>query len=327
MSVSLAPTSGVTAEPLEELRRPLTGYCYRMLGSAECEDAVQEVFLRALRHADRYDPARASLSTWLHRIATNVCLDMLRGAKRRALSVEMGPAGTGGDIGAPLPPVLFVEPMPDHRVLAQDPADVAEARESVHLAFLAALQHLPPRQRAVLLLRDVLAFSAKESAHVVQISVPAVNSALQRARATLAQARASMPGPGMSSESYAPEDASQRELLQRYVAAFEAHDIPALTALLRQDAVSAMPPFAWWITGAEQIGAVMGATDACAGDRLVPTAINGSPGFGQYRPDEDGVPQPFALLMLQVQDGQVAQMTTFLGSQGRFGEFGLPERL
>src|SRR5699024_3408963 len=168
LSVSLAPTSGVTAESLEELRRPLTGYCYRMLGSAECEDAVQEVFLRALRHADRYDPARASLSTWLHRIATNVCLDMLRGAKRRALSVEMAPAGTGGDIGAALPPVLFVEPMPDHRVLAQDPADVAEARESVHLAFLAALQHLPPRQRAVLLLRDVLAFSAKESAHVVQ---------------------------------------------------------------------------------------------------------------------------------------------------------------
>src|SRR5699024_12248625 len=136
----------------------------------------------------------------------------------------------------------------------------------------AAQQPLAPRLRAVRVLRDLLRCSGKESAHVVQISVPAGNGALQRARATLAQARASRPGPGMSSESYAPEDASQRELLQRYVAAFEAHDIPALTALLRQGAVSAMPPFAWWITGAEQIGAGMGATDACAGERLVRTA-------------------------------------------------------
>lgn len=307
----------VSAELLEAHRVRLTGYCYRMLGSAECEDAVQETFIRALRHADRFDPDRARLSTWLHRIATNVCLDLLRGARRRALAVDLGPAATDGELGAPLPPEVFLEPMPDSRVLA-DPAEEVAGRQSVRLAFLSALQTLPPRQRAVLILREVLAFSARETAEIVETSEAAVNSALQRARATLA-ARPLTPA-DVRDES----DPAQRDLLDRYVAAFQTHDVAELVRLLRADAASSMPPFAWWLSGATQIAAVMTSSDACAGDRLVPIAVNGTTGLGQYRPDDRGVWRPFAILALELREGQVAHIITFLGSQERFAEFGLP---
>jgi RNA polymerase sigma-70 factor (ECF subfamily) len=208
---------------LESLRGPLTGYCYRILASAsEVEDAVQETMLRALRAIDSYDPDRAAFSTWVHRIATNVCLDMLRGARRRALPWDMGPAASGPDLGVPLPPTRWVEPFADSRLAdTADPATLAVRHETLRLAFIAALQWLPPRQRAVLVLRDVLGFAATEAAEVTAMSVPAVNSALQRARATLAEHR---PDPADPPD---PGDPTQRELLQRYVHAFEVCDRPS----------------------------------------------------------------------------------------------------
>ena len=307
-------------EDLEAHRVPLTGYCYRMLGSAaDTDDAVQETLIRASRKLADYDPERARLSTWLHAIATNICIDMLRSASRRALAVDLGPATQSADLGVPLSPERFVEPMPDARLFGvDDPADGVVARETVRLAFIAALQLLSPGQRAALVLRDVLAFSARETATILDTSVASVNGALQRARATLAT------NPLAAADVLDPDDAEQRNLLARYVAAFEAHDIPRLTALLREDATSSMPPFAWWLRGAERIAGVMAASDACAGDRLLPTSINGSPGFGQYRPGPAGGLLPFALLLVEVRAGRVAHLVTFLGSQARFAEFGLP---
>jgi RNA polymerase sigma-70 factor (TIGR02960 family) len=318
-----APTMSATTtfvERLETLRTPLTGYCYRLLGSAaDTDDAVQETLIRAADRADRYDPERARLTTWVHRIATNVCLDMLRGARRRAMAMDLGPAAEGPDIGAPLPPDRWIEPMPDARLLtATDPAERVVQRETVRLAFVALLQRLPPRQRAVVVLRDVLAFSAAETAEILDTSTAAVNSALQRGRATLENER---PDPA---DVHDPEDAAQRALLRRYIAAFESHDLAAMTELLRADAVTSMPPFPWWLRGGARIAELMTASDACAGDRLLPTAANGTPAVGQYRPDASGVLRPFALVVIEAHDGHVARTTTFFGSGGRFAEFGLP---
>lgn len=310
-------------EELESYRVALRGYCYRMLGSAaDTDDAVQETLIRAHRRIGDFDPQRARLATWLHHIATNICIDMLRGAKRRALAVDLGPAAEGAELGAPLPARRFIEPMPDARLFGvDDPADRVVARESVRMAFLAALQRLSPKERAALVLRDVLAFTAQESAEVLDTSVAAVNSALQRARTTFAA------HPPDVSEPLDPDDADLRDLLDRYVAAFEAHDIPRLRALLREDATSSMPPFAWWLRGADRIAEVMAASDACAGDRLVPVSMNGATGFGQYRPDPDGRLRPFALLLVEVSGGRVAHLVTFLGTEVRFPEFGLPMEL
>jgi len=219
-----------------------------------------------------------------------------------------------------LSPDHFVEPMPDARLIsATDPAEIAQQRETVRLAFVAALQLLAPRQRAVLVLREVLAFSAEETADMLGTSVAAVNSALQRARSRLAANRPAV------TDVLRPDDA-QRDLLDRYVAAFEAHDISALRQLLRDDAISSMPPFDWWLDGGDRIAEVMSSGDACVGDRLVPVAINGSPGFGQYRLD-NGVPRPFALLLVETMGDRVSHLTTFLGITDRFAEFGLPEQL
>ncbi|WP_370148940.1 RNA polymerase subunit sigma-70 [Streptacidiphilus sp. EB129] len=307
---------------LEPLRGPLTGYCYRMLGAVgEVDDAVQETLLRAYRNLDRYDPDRAGLSTWVHTIATNVCLDLLRGARRRALPWDLGPAATDGVLGTPLPPSHWVEPMADSRLpRIADPADLAVRRESVRLAFVAALQWLPPRQRAVLVLRDVLGFSAAETAQILDSSVAATNSALQRARATLAEHR---PAPTDVPDLAGTE---QQALLREYVDAFEAHDVDRLIGLLADDVRSGMPPFAWWLRGPAGIGAAMTAgADACAGDRLLPGATaNGCLTLGQYRPDPDGVLRPFALLVLELRGNRVAEMVTFLGWGERFAEFGLP---
>jgi RNA polymerase sigma-70 factor (ECF subfamily) len=314
----------LAVEEIAALRVPLTGYCYRLLGSsADTDDAVQETLIRASSKLDQYDPRRGRLSTWVHGIATNVCLDMLRSAKRRVLMVELDDTViSGGDLGTPLPPDRWLDPMPDGRVIAaQDPAAVVLERESVRLAFLVALQWLAPRQRAVLVLRDVLAFTAEETAEILGSTVASVNSALQRARASLAARR---PDPFDIADA---QDAGQRDLLRRYVTAFEAHDIAGLTAILREDAASSMPPFLWRLTGAEAIAAVMGASDACAGARLVPCLMNGAHGFGQYRPGDDGVLRPFALVAVQIRDGRIAQIVTFLGTQQRFPEFGLPESL
>lgn len=315
----------LTVEGLEALRVPLTGCCYRLLGSAtDTDDAVQETLIRASSKLGQYDPSRGRLSTWVHGIATNVCIDMLRSAKRRVLMVGLDEAVIPGpDLGTPLPPDRWLDPMPDGRLIAaQDPAAVVLERESVRLAFLVALQCLTPRQRAVLVLRDVLAFTAEETAEILDSTVASVNSALQRARASLAARR-----PDPSDVAADSQDAGQRDLLRRYVTAFETHNVTELTAILRADAVSSMPPFLWRLTGAEAIAAVMGASDSCAGARLVPCLMNGTQGFGQYRPGDDGVLRPFALVAVEIRDGRIAQIVTFLGTQHRFREFGLPDSL
>lgn len=311
-----------TVDDLERLRTPLVRHCYRMLGSAaDSEDAAQETLVRAHTRLDRYDPARAKLSTWVHTIATRICLDQLRGAQRRAL-VFGPPASEPGDIGAPLSSDHWVEPMPDRRLFgsddaARDPAERAVERETVRLAFIALLQHLPPRQRAVLVLRDVVGVSAAECAETLETSVAAINSALQRARATLAEVDDSTP---MTE----PAGTNDRAVLERYLTAWHAHDIAGLTEVLREDAVTSMPPFDWSLRGGVVIAGLLGDSDACAEDRLVPIDVNGGGGFGQYRPDADGVLRPFAVVVPELRDGQIAHVVTFLGIGDRFAEFGLP---
>jgi RNA polymerase sigma-70 factor (ECF subfamily) len=302
----------VFEERLEAYRVELTGYCYRMLAcAAEAEDAVQETLLRAWKNADRFDEHRAGLRTWLYRIATNVCLDMTRSVQRRALAVDLGPSSpAGGYLGAPLGAAVFVQPVPDRLVLPVegDPAELAVRRETVRLAFVAALQHLPPRQRAVLILREVLCWSAEEVAGLLDSSPAAVNSALQRARATMSARRRPV-GSGEVDE----------DLLERYVEAFTADDVDSLVALLHEDATMSMPPFAWWLSGRVAVrAALLGAAGVCADDRLVRTAANGSPAFAQYR---DG--QALGLVILDIRDGLIASVTTYL-EPSLFALFGLP---
>ena len=311
---------------LEAFRPELTGYCYRMLGSAfEAEDAVQDTLVRAWRSIDSFE-GRAALRSWLYRIATNVCLTMLGSAQRRARPMDLAPAGSGraGDAGEPRPDEIWVGPVPDGRVLAAvaDPAQVVADRESIRLAFVAALQHLPPRQRAVLILREVLTWSAQEVADLLETSVPSVNSALQRARATIAAA-------APATDVYEPTDEDQKQLLDRYVAAFEAYDLTALTRLLHEDATLSMPPLPLWLRGPDDITAWMTGTGAgCRGSRLVPVVANGLPAFGQYRPSPTGAGhEPWALIVLEITAGRIAGVNNFLDTQRLFPLFGLPARL
>ena len=310
---------------LEQHRRELTAYCYRMLGSPfEAEDAVQDTLLRAWRALDRFE-GRASLRSWLYRIATNVCLDMLGGRERRARPMDLGPARSPhGDVGEILPEVTWIEPIPDGHVLAEgDPAAVAESRETIRLAFVAALQHLPPRQRAVLILCEVLQWKASEVAELLDASVAAVNSALQRARASLQAADVADAGDGALSE-------HDRELLARYVDAFERYDMDALTALIHEDATQSMPPYELWLSGREDILRWwVGPGAGCRGSRMLPTvAANGAPAFGQYKPSESGSGyDPWALQVLEVAGGRIAEFTFFLGTETIFPLFGLPPRL
>jgi RNA polymerase sigma-70 factor, ECF subfamily len=314
-------------EELEHYRRELTGYCYRMLGSgSEAEDAVQETLLRAWRAADRFE-GRSSVRSWLYRIATNVCVDMHRGVQRRARPMEMGPASPPDEsrLGPMLPESTWVTPVPDGRVLPPDgdPAEVAVARESIRLAFVAALQHLPARQRAALILCEVLRWQATEVAELLDTSVAAVNSALQRARATLARVQDEAPS--------APDalDTDQAELLARYVDAFERYDIEQLVGLLHQDAIQSMPPFAMWLRGARNIGRWMvePGPSACRGSRLVPTVANGCAAFGQYRLHPDGVRRPWALQVVEVSGGRIVALHAFLDAEAIFPAFGLPAEL
>ncbi|MGH3908069.1 MAG: sigma-70 family RNA polymerase sigma factor [Pseudonocardiaceae bacterium] len=309
---------------LEQHRGELIGYCYRMLGSVfDAEDAVQETLVRAWRALDRFE-GRAALRSWLYRIATNVCLDMLNGRKRRALPMDLSASSwppVEASLGAPLPERTWIEPIPDGRALSAsgDPAELAVERESIRLAFVAALQHLPPRQRAVLILREVLRWKADEVAELLDATVASVNSALQRARATLA------PREVIAPHTFDPMDDEHRALLARYVDAFERYDIDSLVSLLHEDATQTMPPYKLWLRGPVDIGRWhLGPGIDCRGSRLVPVMANGSPAFGQYRPSgPGGRHEPFSIQVIEVSAGRIVGITAFLDTN-LFPVFGLP---
>jgi RNA polymerase sigma-70 factor (ECF subfamily) len=310
----------------DQYRPELTAYCYRMLASPfEAEDAVQETFLRAWRGLERFQ-GRSAIKTWLHRIATNVCLDMLRTRQHRARPMDLGPAREPVESNLKiLPEVTWIEPIPDSLVAAEpDPAETAVSRETVRLAFVAALQHLPPRQRAVLILCEVMSWKASEVAELLDTSAASVNSALQRARATLKET-------GVSPASRAPVmDDAQRALLARYVEAFERYDINALTSVIREDARQSMPPYDLWLSGREDMFRWwFGPGSGCRGSRLVSTVTaNSSPAFGQYKPSASGSGyEPWSLQVIELAPDGVAEITFFLNTATLFPLFGLPPRL
>jgi len=320
---------------LGRLRPALTGYCYRMLGSGfEAEDATQETLMRAWRRSDTL-VEQAALKSWLFRIATNVCLDQIDGRKRRARPVDLGGAGAAETpTGAALPQSTWVLPVADGQVIdpEADPATRTVDGESLRLAFVAALQHLPARQRVVLVLREVLHWSAKEVAALLETSVPSVNSALQRARATLDElALQDADAPTR------PSDEDERRLLEQYLEAFAEYDIDRIVALLRYDVVFDMPPLALWLRGPEQVGSFMlGQGSACRGSKVIAVAANGCPAFAAYKPDaESGGWAPWSLTILEpvVEENAmpaVAGIHNFLQpllSPALFRSFGLPDRL
>jgi RNA polymerase sigma-70 factor (ECF subfamily) len=310
----VATAESATSETLEQYRRELTGYCYRMLGSAfDAEDAVQETMVRAWRSLDRFE-GRSALKSWLYRIATNVCYDALAGRERRARPMDLGPAVEPlFENLAELPEVTWITPL-------ATPDELAEQRETLRLAFVAALQHLPPKQRAALILCEVLKWQASEAAELLETSVASVNSALQRARATLATADISAP---------AKLDDETRALLDRYVAAFEVYDIDRLTELLHEDAIQSMPPYSMWLKGRDDLFAWwLGPGIGCKGSKLVPVGlVNGMPGWGQYKPDPNGGREPWALIVPEVSDGRIVELTFFLDTARLFPLFGLADHL
>jgi RNA polymerase sigma-70 factor (ECF subfamily) len=311
---------------LEQHRIELTAHCYRMLGSSfEAEDAVQETMVRAWRGYEGFE-GRAALRSWLYRIATNVCLDMLNGRQRRARPMDLAsPSSYDTPVGERTSEATWVLPVADGRVLPGDgdPAELAVARETIRLAFIAALQHLPPRQRAVLLLRDVVRWKATEVAELLDTTDASVNSALQRARSTIAAANIT------DTEAAMPMDDEQQELLSRYVDAFERYDMESLTSLIHEDATQSMPPYELWLSGRDQILAFwQGQGAGCEGSRLVPAVANGRPAFGQYKPSETGVGHDaWALQILDIADGQLVELSFFLDTEALFPEFGLPLHL
>jgi RNA polymerase sigma-70 factor (ECF subfamily) len=311
---------------LEQYRPALTGHCYRMLGSVlDAEDAVQEAMLRAWKGMAGFKE-QSSLKTWLYRIATNVCLDTLSAADRRRLrplEISETPGVVHPEMALPKRTrEHWVEPIPDAMALPAateiNPEERALLRESIRLAFVAALQYLPPRQRAALLLTQVLNFSAAETAETLEMSVAAVNSALQRARATLDTRNPAVVPRALSDE--------QMQLVAKYVEAFERYDVSALTALLREEATLSMPPYELWLQGHESIATWLTSFGiGCKGSRLVPVeACGGTPAFAQYR---DGGATPWALLMLEVEGDRITSMTSYLDVETLFPRFGLPMRL
>jgi RNA polymerase sigma-70 factor, ECF subfamily len=320
-SLTVKPAAEELEGLLESYRRELTGYCYRMLGSSfDAEDAVQETFVRAWRSFERFE-GRSSLRSWLYRIATNVSLDMLNGRERRARPMDLGPSREpiAENLNV-LPEVTWIEPIPDGRVVPEgDPAEVVIAHDTIRLAFVAALQHLPPRQRAVLILCEVLRWQASEVAELLETSVASVNSALQRARATLEAT-------DLTSDAPLSVEAADAELLERYVQAFERYDMEALTALIHEDATQSMPPYDLWLTGRDDIFRWwFGPGIGCQGSRVIPTiAANGAPAFGQYKPAEGGGYEPWALQVIEVRDGKIGELTFFLDTERVFPLFGLP---
>ena len=321
----MALDTAETTLNLESYRRELTGYCYRMLGSgSEADDAVQETMVRAWRNASSLK-APAALRAWLYRIATNVCLSMLSGAQRRARPLEVGSlVSADRPILDELPRYTWVEPVADAAVMPEsgDPESVAVARETVRLAFVAALQHLPPRQRAVLVLREVLHFSAAETAELLESTVASVNSALQRARATIDEL-------DIDPAESASVAAEHEQLLDRYVAAFERYDIDELVTLLAHDVTFDMPPHAMWLQGPEDVAKwFVGPGAECRGSRIVRVRANGQPAYAQYRPAPDGGWAPWSIVLIEVAPGggAIGAIHNFLFPE-LFAAFGLPERL
>ena len=310
----MATAQSATAEALEQYRRELTGYCYRMLGSAfDAEDAVQETMVRAWRSLDRFE-GRSALKSWLYRIATNVCFDALAGRERRARPMDLGPAQEPlFENLAELPEVTWITPLPT-------PDELAEQRESLRLAFVAALQHLPPKQRATLILCEVLKWQASEAAELLETSVASVNSALQRARATLAKADIREPS---------ELDDDTRELLDRYVSAFEVYDMDRLTDLLHEDAVQSMPPYTLWLTGRDDLFAWwLGAGIGCKGSKLVSVGlVNGMPAWAQYKPSPEGGREPWAIIVPEVSGERITELTFFLDTERLFPLFSLPDHV
>jgi RNA polymerase sigma-70 factor, ECF subfamily len=318
-----ADSSEALAEDLDQYRRELTGYCYRMLGSVfDADDAVQETMVRAWRGIEGFE-GRSSVRSWLYRIATNVSLDMLRGSQRRASPMDMGPSGTTDSFtGATLPEATWVQPIPNAKVLPEggDPAELAAEKESIRLAFVTALQCLPARQRAVLILREVLRWQAAEVAQLLDTSVASVNSALQRARATMSTREPDLPVADV-------ETGEQRKLLARYVDAFERYDITMLVSLLRDDAFMSMPPFNFWLQGPVEMGRFfLGPGGACRGSRLVATAANGCAAFGSYKLSADGGYQPWCIQVIEVSGDRIIGHHNFVDTS-LFAAFGLPARL
>jgi len=310
---SVARVPAELEQGFEEHRRELLAHCYRMLASPfDAEDAVQETFIRAWRGWEGFEE-RAALRSWLYRIATNVCLDQLSGRERRARPMDLGPSGEPVESNlSTLPEITWVEPIPD-------PAEQTVQSDTIRLAFVAALQRLPPRQRAVLILCEVLRWKASEVAELLETSVASVNSALQRARATLDEA-----------DDARDLDEPDRELLSRYVAAFEAYDIDALTSLIHEDATQSMPPFSLWLTGRDDIFTWWyGPGIGCQGSRVIPAGTaNGAPAFGHYKPSDTGSGyDPWALQVLEIEDGKIVELTFFLDVEKQFPRFGLPLEL
>ena len=307
----------------EAHRRDLTGYCYRMLGSgSEAEDAVQETMVRAWRKADTLG-SPAALKSWLYRIATNVCLDMLDASQRRARPMDLSsPVTADAALDSGLPEEAWVLPIADARVVPEgDPAEVTAARETIRLAFVAALQHLPPKQRAVLILREVLRWQASEVAELLDTSVQSINSALQRARST-------MDSLDLDAGAAAPDlDGDHRDLLARYVQAFESYDVASLVKLIHEDATFSMPPYRLWLRGPEQVGAwMLGTGSGCQGSRLLTTSANGCPAVAIYRPSGPGEWKPFNLAVMEMGDGKITSIHNFLFTD-LFPAFGLPTKL
>jgi len=325
VSLQTSPAAGELEGRLERHRAELTAHCYRMLASPfEAEDAVQETFIRAWRGFDRFE-GRAALRSWLYSIATNVCLDMLSGRERRARPMDLGGAQSpeAANLNT-LGETTWIQPIPSGGLIAtEDPAEVAVARETVRLAFVAALQHLPPRQRAVLILREVLRWQASEVAELLETSVASVNSALQRARATLAERDLS------ATDLSTPPEEADRALLERYVEAFESYDMDALGSLIKEDAIQSMPPYDMWLQGrADILEWWVGPGGGCRGSRVLPApSANGSPTFGQYKPSPNGGYDPWALQVLELSGGRVVEFTFFLDTAPLFPLFGLPARL
>ena len=312
----------ITAQ-LEPYRRELTGYCYRMLGSGfEAEDAVQDTFVKAWKNFDSFE-GRSSLRSWLYRIATNVCLDMVRGPQRRARPMELGPSSPieTAALGPAHGENTWIQPIPDAKVVPSDgdPADIALARETIRLAFIAALQNLPPKQRSVLILREVLKWQASEVAELLDTTVASVNSALQRARETMGDIDLDRTATTVSDE--------QEELLAKYVDAFERYDVAELVTLLRDDVVLSMPPYALWLQGPRNFaGWLLGEGIVCKGSRLVAVEANGGGAFACYHPEPDGTFSPWAIQIIETDGERLTGHHNFLGSD-LFGYFGLPDRL